>query len=37
MTQKEKKEIEEKIDLLRKNVNETESLIVELTKKLKNE
>lgn len=37
MTLKEKKEIEEMIDLLRKNVNETESLIVELTKKLKNE
>lgn len=37
MTVEEKKEIEKMIDLLRENVNATESLIVELTKKLKNE
>lgn len=37
MTAKEKKEIEEMIEMLRENVNETESLIVELQKKLKNE
>lgn len=37
MTAKEKKEIEEMIDMLRKNVNATEALIVELEKKLKNE
>lgn len=37
MTEKEKKEIEEMIEMLRENVNATESLIVELIKKLKNE
>ena len=37
MTAKERKEIEEMIEQLRESVNATESIIVELQKKLKNE